>query len=99
MAEVCSCPLIPSNGLISGCNDTDIVGDTVEYSCRSGYYLVGSSTRTCQTGGNWTGSAPNCEPGIVEIHNIEFHNFIVLQYSPRNLLYLSFCSNQWITEL
>ena len=50
-------------GLISGCNFTDTIGDTVEYSCRRGYYLVGASTRTCQTGGNWTGTAPTCEKG------------------------------------
>ena len=53
------------NGLTSGCNVTDIVGDTVEYSCRSGYHLLGSNIRTCQTGGNWTGDAPNCEKGVI----------------------------------
>ena len=61
--DECSCPPFPTNGLISGCNITDIVGDTVEYSCGSGYHLVGADTRTCQTGGNWTGSAPTCVVG------------------------------------
>ena len=62
--DVCSCPSPPANGYISNCNVTDVLGDTVEYSCKSGYYLVGSNTRTCQTGGNWTGSAPVCEEGV-----------------------------------
>ena len=68
-ADVCYCPTLtpPLNSLISGCNGTDIVGDVVEYSCRSGYYLVGANTRTCQTGGNWTGSAPTCEKGVTPI--------------------------------
>ena len=62
--DVCSCPSNPVNGYISGCNVTDILGDTVEYSCKSGYYLVGVHSRTCQTGGNWTGNAPTCEAGV-----------------------------------
>ena len=65
--DECSCPPIPANGHISGCNVTDIVGDTVEYSCRSGYHLVGASTRTCQTGGNWTGSVPTCVAGNINV--------------------------------
>ena len=62
--DECSCPPIPANGFISGCNVTGVVGDTIEYSCRSGYYLVGASTRTCQTGGNWTARASICQKGI-----------------------------------
>ena len=61
---MCSCPPAPEKGIITDCNITDVLGDTVEYSCTSGYYLVGTRFRTCQTGGNWTGSAPTCEAGI-----------------------------------
>ena len=61
-AEVCSCPSSPVKGFTSGCN---VTGGNVEYSCMNGYYLVGANTRTCQTGGYWTGSAPTCEAGTV----------------------------------
>ena len=36
-------------------------GQTVTYSCDTGYNLVGDSTRTCQAAGNWSGSAPTCQ--------------------------------------
>ena len=34
--------------------------NSVTYSCNSGYRRVGGFRRTCQYGGNWTGSAPVC---------------------------------------
>ena len=36
------------------------VGSTATYSCQSGYQLVGESTRTCQSNGQWSGVAPIC---------------------------------------
>ena len=36
------------------------VGSTAKYSCLPGYTLVGTSTRTCQTSGQWSGVAPVC---------------------------------------
>ena len=36
------------------------VGSTATYSCLPGYTLVGTSTRTCQTSGQWSGVAPVC---------------------------------------
>ena len=62
--DECPCLPNPINGYITGCNVTDFLGDTVEYLCKSGYYLVGANIRTCQSGGNWTGSAPTCEAGL-----------------------------------
>ena len=63
--EMCSCPSPPRNGFISGCN---VTGNTVEYSCRSGYYLVGASTRICLTGTTWTGLVPTCERGEINVN-------------------------------
>ena len=67
LVDVCTCPPSPPNGFVTVCNGTSTVGDTVEYSCSSGYYLEGAHTRTCQTGGNWTERAPTCEKGTGQI--------------------------------
>ena len=34
--------------------------DTVTYSCRSGFELVGLSARTCLSNGSWSGTMPTC---------------------------------------
>ncbi|KAI8485712.1 hypothetical protein Bbelb_365460 [Branchiostoma belcheri] len=57
-AGQCPTPDAPTNGAVTGSNS---LGDTVTYSCDSGYNLVGSATRTCQTDLTWTASAPTCE--------------------------------------
>jgi len=36
------------------------VGSTATYTCLPGYTLVGTSTRTCQSSGQWSGVAPVC---------------------------------------
>ncbi|XP_065841870.1 CUB and sushi domain-containing protein 1-like [Oscarella lobularis] len=54
------CPLLsrPSFGSISTSSRT--FGTTVTFSCSLGYRLVGSSSRSCQISGSWTGSAASC---------------------------------------
>ena len=49
----------PDNGAVSVTGTG--VGDTATYTCDDGYELVGSSTRTCQPNGEWSGSPPTCE--------------------------------------
>ena len=50
----------PANGQVSHPGGTT-VGQTATYSCNTGHNLVGSSTRTCQATGQWSGDAPICE--------------------------------------
>ena len=49
----------PGNGQVNHTAGTS--GQTVTYSCNTGYNLVGDSTRTCQATGKWSGSAPTCQ--------------------------------------
>ena len=35
-------------------------GTVVTYTCPSGYDMIGSSSRTCQSGGYWDGQSPFC---------------------------------------
>lgn len=48
----------PSNGQVIVTSTT--FGSTARYSCDSGYDLVGASSRTCQSSGQWSGAAPTC---------------------------------------
>lgn len=47
----------PANGLVMASDLT--AGSVATYSCDLGSQLVGTATRTCQTGG-WSGTAPTC---------------------------------------
>lgn len=52
MAVNCGRPDVDYNGAVYG-NDW-WVGSVVRYTCRPGFMLVGSPTRTCQQNGLWT---------------------------------------------
>ena len=62
-----TCPslLSPANGrvIVGSVN----VGGTATYSCNTGYTLSGSSSRTCQSSGAWSESAPTCQAGELDI--------------------------------
>ena len=54
----CGATHAPANARTSTSGTT--VGHTVTYMCNSGYKLMGNSTRTCQSNGQWSGSQPSC---------------------------------------
>ena len=40
--------------------------DTVNYTCNSGFNIIGETTRNCQSDGSWSGTDPTCiEKGII----------------------------------
>ena len=60
----------PVNGSVDYTAGT-MFGQTANYSCNTGYNLVGDSTRTCQATGNWSGSEPTCQGmALVFIHGL-----------------------------
>ena len=53
----------PAIGMISCSSDRVGVGyegDTCSFTCNTGYQLTGSSERTCQSDGSWSGSPVSC---------------------------------------
>ena len=70
-------------------NETNVVGASVEFSCSSGYHLVGFPYLRCQAAETWSDDIPQCEPGDaplptypnpllvgVALHFIDMHGYI-----------------------
>ncbi|KAL9960422.1 hypothetical protein ACROYT_G033877 [Oculina patagonica] len=57
---VTRCPQLsaPVHGSLDPC--PNLPGQTCQFTCDKGYNLIGSSTRTCNSGGTWTGTQPQC---------------------------------------
>ena len=55
----CSTPKQLSDGAVS--YDGTGYNMVVVYKCDEGYSLIGSSTRVCQSSGEWSGEEPFCE--------------------------------------
>ena len=60
-----SCPSLtdPNNGTINcslGDDGVSSYEDTCSFTCNTGYELTGSSERTCQSDGSWSGSSMSC---------------------------------------
>ena len=49
----------PDNGQVEFFNTT--FKSTANFTCDLGYNFTGSSTRTCETNGEWSGNPPSCE--------------------------------------
>ena len=60
------CPALtsPANGRVSV--PSRLVNRGASYSCLSGYSLIGTPTRTCQSSGSWSGQQPRCKLRIVQ---------------------------------
>lgn len=60
---IVNCPALetPNGGVVS--TPSLAYGGEATYSCLAGYTLTGGTTkRTCQTDGTWSGTAPTCNP-------------------------------------
>ena len=63
--------VIPSNGRIS-CGDGSLgfqiryKGDECFIQCDTGYERTGSTFRTCQSDGNWSGNETMCSRGVLK---------------------------------
>ena len=49
----------PENGLVTFRRTT--LGSLANYSCNTGFVLIGLQVRICGVGGSWSGEAPVCE--------------------------------------
>ncbi|MGC4118128.1 MAG: hypothetical protein QM765_26975 [Myxococcales bacterium] len=58
-ANPCPALTAPANGTVSAASG--VTGDVVTYGCNGGYSIQGAATRTCQTSGTWSGTAPTCQ--------------------------------------
>ena len=78
----------PANGQVNHTSGTTL-GQTATYSCNTGYNLVGNSTRTCQSTGNWFGRAPICQ-GMLLKDDLTLFMCVCTQnmFSPRKLYFL-----------
>ena len=51
--------------------------DTCSFTCNTGYELTGSGTRTCQSGGSWSGTDVTCTRG--KIYSYAYIHVAMLQ--------------------
>ena len=56
----CGYPGEPANGKTSVSSDEFNIGDVINMQCDPGYQLQGSSDRTCEANGDWSGDPPEC---------------------------------------
>ncbi|XP_022251007.1 CUB and sushi domain-containing protein 3-like isoform X2 [Limulus polyphemus] len=60
-AEHCGYPGSPAYGKPKNVKNTYEPGETVTFSCNSGYFLIGANTRRCLSDGTWSGQLPVCD--------------------------------------
>lgn len=86
----CPIPDIISNGNVR--YNELYVGDSVQYSCSTGFELVGNSKRICTGSGQWSGNKPYCQRvvcsdppihpnAVVSINTTEYYSSDEITYS------------------
>ena len=60
----CGDPGTPSNGSKTG--NVFTFGGSVRYKCNHGYRLSGSSNRTCEASGQWSGDTAVCRGRTIQ---------------------------------
>ena len=95
-------PLVdaPCNGDINcslGDDGQPNPGDTCTYTCDDGFGLQeGSTTRTCQNDGTWSGTEPRCRQGILCLFTIlkviQIYSKFICELNIGNFLPLAFVS-------
>ena len=82
----CGTPSSLSNGQRRYSSTT--FGSRVTYTCNSGYLrTAGSSSRTCQSNGQWSGSHPTCTRKSTLCHSI-FFTYRLLTYETIVYIYI-----------
>lgn len=61
----CSVLVNPVNGSIFCSRQLPVYEDVCNFTCNTGYELIGGNIRTCQKDGNWSGSSPTCNRGQI----------------------------------
>jgi len=65
-AVICPSLTDPNNGAMTcslGDDGTPTYEDTCSFTCKTGYELADSDTRTCQSDGSWSGMKTICIKG------------------------------------
>ncbi|MGH0138844.1 UNVERIFIED_CONTAM: hypothetical protein FKN15_029101 [Acipenser sinensis] len=60
-AVTCVSPFAPEFGALTPRHHVFRWNDTIEFSCYSGFVLLGSAQSTCQVNGRWSGKLPVCD--------------------------------------
>ena len=65
---------MPTNGMIICSLGDDGVEDTCNFTCNTGYELIGSETRTCLSNGSWSGDDVMCRRGrqLLHVHIMQY---------------------------
>ena len=78
----CSIPSRPDNGQLYYVGRS--YNDRVNFSCNPGYLLIGTSIRTCQSNGQWSGIQPSCSEYTLYIaYRASVHSMkIIVTFAP-----------------
>lgn len=68
LSVTCKLPAAPKDGFVSHFLGYELVGERIEYRCKTGYEMKGSDHNICLESGHWKYDSPICvERGKVSI--------------------------------